>query len=94
MTMGLPVIDLEVFHKNGYMRKQCKVSGLWFWTSDESRETCGDTHEDEYTFIGQPLIEGFNQRGKALKDSMRESFLSFFETNEHSRINPYPVLAR
>lgn len=93
-VMGLPPIELEVFQENGYFRRQCKVSGLWFWTCDQSRETCGDTEQDEYTFIGEPIISGFSQRGRELKNSMRESFLSFFENNNHSRIEPYPVLAR
>ena len=92
--MSLPPIDLDVFHQNGYVRKQCRVTSLWFWTSDPQRETCGDTSEDEYTFIGAPLIGGFEQRGKALKDAMREAFLGFFEDVEHTRIDPYPVLAR
>ena len=92
--MALPPIDLAVFHDNGYVRKQCRVTSLWFWTCDEARETCGDTPEDEYTFIGAPLIDGFSQRGKALKDAMREAFLGFFEQRDHVRIAPYPVLAR
>ena len=92
--MALPPIDLAVFHHNGFVRKQCTVTDLWFWTSDEHRTTCGDTSEDEYTFIGAPLISGFDQRGKALKDAMREAFLSFFENVDHTRIDPYPVLAR
>ena len=92
--MSLPAIDLAVFHDNGYVRRQCRITNLWFWTNDESRTTCGDTHEDEYTFIGKPLIAGFEQRGKALKDAMREAFLSFFESYDHHRVHPYPVLAR
>ena len=92
--MGLPPIDLSVFHDNGYVRKQCRVTGLWFWSTDLDRDTCGDTSEDEYTFIGKPLISGFSSRGKELKDSMREAFLSFFENVGHSRVMPYPVLAR
>lgn len=92
--MSLPAIDLAVFHQNGYVRKQCRVTSLWFWTSDTERDTCGDTTEDEYTFIGAPLIDGFTQRGKALKDAMREAFLQFFEDVDHARIDPYPVLAR
>jgi len=83
-----------VFHENGYVRKQCRVTNLWFWTTDQSRDTCGDTSEDEYTFIGKPLIQGYEMRGKDLKDSMREAFLQFFENVEHTRIAPYPVLAR
>ena len=92
--MTLPAIDLKVFHSAGYQRKQCTVTSLWFWTADENRTTCGDSTEDEYTFIGSPLIEGYPQRGKALKDAMRETFLSFFEGSGHHRIDPYPVLAR
>lgn len=92
--MSLPPIDLAVFRNNGYVRKQCRVTSLWFWTTDDERDTCGDTSEDEYTFIGAPLIDGFDQRGKALKDAMREAFLGFFEDVEHTRIDPYPVLAR
>ena len=92
--MSLPPIDLAVFHDHGYVRRQCRITDLWFWTCDDQRTTCGDTHEDEYTFIGKPLIAGYDQRGKALKDAMRESFLSFFETHDHHRVEPYPVLAR
>ncbi|MDG1538755.1 MAG: alanine--tRNA ligase [Candidatus Poseidonia sp.] len=92
--MALPPIDLAVFHENGYVRRQCRVTSLWFWTTDPKRDTCGDTSEDEYSFIGAPLIAGYEQRGKALKDAMREAFLSFFEASTHTRIQPYPVLAR
>ena len=92
--MSMAPIDLEVFHENGYIRKQCRVTGLWFWTSDHNRETCGDTSEDEYTFIGSPLISGYDMRGKDLKDAMREAFLGFFEDRQHTRIDPYPILAR
>jgi alanyl-tRNA synthetase len=92
--MGLPPINLAVFQNEGYVRKQCRITDLWFWTTDTSRDTCGDSTEDEYTFIGAPLIEGFSMRGKELKDAMREAFLNFFENVEHTRVEPYPVLAR
>ncbi len=92
--MGLPPIDLAVFHNAGFERRQCRITQLWFWTTDKNRDTCGDTSEDEYTFIGAPLIKGFDMRGKALKDAMREAFLKFFEDVQHTRIEPYPVLAR
>ena len=74
-AMGLPPIELQVFKDNGYFRKQCRVTDLWFWTCDESRDTCGDTEEDEYTFIGNPIIDGYKLLGRDLKDSMREAFL-------------------
>ena len=94
MILGLPPTDLQVFHDNGYTRRQCRVTNLWFWTCDPHRDTCGDTEEDEYTFIGAPIISGFTQSGRELKDAMREAFISFLEEREHTRIEPYPVLAR
>jgi len=93
-VMGLAAIELPFFTDNGFVRKQCVVSGLYFWTRDGDRETCGDTELDEYSFIGNPLIKGFSERGAALKDRMRETFLDFFAQREHSRVEPYPVLAR
>ena len=54
-----------------------RVTGLWFWSCDADRDTCGDTEEDEYTFIGAPIIDGFTQRGRELKDIMREEFIGF-----------------
>ncbi|MEE2747471.1 MAG: alanine--tRNA ligase [Candidatus Thermoplasmatota archaeon] len=92
--MAFGDIDIPYFHEEGFVRKVCKVTNLWFWTRDHSRETSGDTTEDEYTFIGAPIIEGYPQRGKALKDAMRETFLGYFEEHEHSRVSPYPVIAR
>ncbi len=98
LTGGLGVafgdIDIPFFHEQGFTRKRCTVSNLWFWTRDGTRETSGDTVEDEYTFIGKPLIRGFPERGKALKNRMRACFLSFFEEHGHTRLDPYPVIAR
>ncbi|MED5273912.1 MAG: alanine--tRNA ligase [Candidatus Thermoplasmatota archaeon] len=92
MTFGEIVIPF--WEESGHALQICRVSGLRFWTRDPSRDTCGDTSEDPYTFIGSPIIDGFESRGKQLKDEMREVFLSFFEKRGHSRIDPYPVIAR
>ena len=92
--MGLGAIELPFFNENGFIRRKCIESGLYFWTRDESRETCGDTSRDEYSFIGKPMISGYTERGMALKGKMRETFISFFERRGHSRVSPYPVLAR
>ena len=92
MTWG--DVDIPFFHEAGFERRACRVTGLWFWSRDSDRQTCGDTVEDEYTFIGNPLISGFPERGRALKDRMREAFLSYFEAQNHSRVDPYPVIAR
>ena len=92
--MGFGDINIPYWEESGHMLKICKVTGLRFWTRDINRETCGDTNEDPYTFIGNPIIEGFDSRGKQLKDEMRETFLAFFDSRGHTRIDPYPVIAR
>ena len=92
--MAFGDIDIPYFHEQGFVRKVCRVTNLWFWTRDETRETSGDTTEDEYTFIGNPSIQGFDQRGPALKDSIRSAFRSFFEARGHTHVDRYPVLAR
>ena len=92
--MAFGDIESPYFNENGFVRKKCRVSDLWFWTRDHERTTSGDTDEDEYTFIGNPLVKGFNQRGKALKDAMRSTFLQFFADRSHAPIQPYPIVAR
>ncbi len=87
-------IDIPFFAEAGFTRRACRVTNLWFWSRDPGRETCGDTVEDEYTFIGAPIIPGFPERGRALKDRMREAFLSYFEQHGHTRVAPNPVIAR
>ena len=87
-------VHIPFWDESGHMRRTCSVTGLYFWTRDKNRTTSGDTHEDPYTFIGSPIIDGFSMRGKELKDSMRSSFLDYFSENSHSQIDPYPVIAR
>ena len=87
-------IHIPYWEEAGFIRRTCRVTGQYFWTRDPLRDTCGDSTEDSYTFIGSPIIDGFSMRGKPLKDAMREMFLNFFENKEHTRIDPYPVIAR
>jgi len=92
--MAFGETNIPFWQESGHSCRECTVTGLRFWSRDPSRTTSGDTVEDSYTFIGNPIIEGFPMRGKALKDAMRETFLDYFEQRGHARINPYPVLAR
>jgi alanyl-tRNA synthetase len=87
-------VHIPFWEESGHLRRTCSVTGLHFWTRDVSRTTSGDTHEDPYTFIGSPIIDGFPMRGKSLKDAMRTSFLNYFSNNNHTLIEPYPVIAR
>ena len=92
--MAFGETNIPFWQESGHSCRECTVTGLRFWSRDPSRTTSGDTVEDSYTFIGNPIIEGFPMRGKVLKDAMRETFLDFFEQRGHARIDPYPVLAR
>ena len=92
--MAFGETNIPFWEESGHSCRVCSVTGLRFWSRDENRTTSGDTVEDSYTFIGNPIIKGFSMRGKELKDAMRETFLDYFEQRGHARIDPYPVLAR
>ena len=92
--MAFGETNIPFWQESGHSCRECTVTGLRFWSRDPSRTTSGDTVEDSYTFIGNPIIEGFPMRGKPLKDAMRETFLDYFEQRGHARIDPYPILAR
>ena len=84
--------DLPFFRQEGFVRKHCPKCGEWYWTQNEQQETCGESSSDEcgyYTFINNPATK----KSFSLSE-MREAFLSFFEKNGHTRIKPYPVVAR
>ena len=76
--------DLKYFHDNGYYRKKCEKCGDYYWTLDKDSNICGDKPCVDYSFIGNPL----GKKPMSLTE-VRESFLSFFEKNKHTRIK-YP----
>ncbi|MUV87880.1 alanine--tRNA ligase [Natronomonas sp. CBA1123] len=80
--------QLEYFHDEGFVRKECPSCGAHFWTRDEERELCGEPPCADYEFIDEP---GFEDEYSL--EEMREAFLSFFEEHGHERIDPYPVAA-
>ncbi|WP_158058648.1 alanine--tRNA ligase [Halorussus halophilus] len=79
---------LDYFEENDFVRKECSECGAHFWTRDHDRETCGEPPCETYQFIDDP---GFPE--SYTLEEMREAFLSFFEENDHERIEPYPVAA-
>ncbi len=84
--------QLPFFKQEGFVRKHCPKCGEYFWTQNADQETCGESGSDEcgcYTFLGNPATSK-----KFSLSEMREAFLSFFEKNGHTRIKPYPVVAR
>jgi len=84
--------DLQFFKEEGFVRKRCPKCGKYFWTLNPKHETCGEATSDGcsfYTFINNPPTK----KSYSLSQ-MREAFLSFFEKHGHTRIKPYPVVAR
>jgi alanyl-tRNA synthetase len=80
--------QLEYFKTHGLTRNTCKKCGAAFWTRQPEKDICGDAPCETYNFIGTPVFR------KHSVDEMREAFLSFFERNNHTRIDRYPVVAR
>lgn len=78
-------LDLRYFHENNYIRKKCASCGSYFWTLDANAVYCGDQPCVKFSFIGNPL----GKKTFSLRD-VRESFLSFFERNNHQRLH-FPV---
>ena len=84
--------SLPFFKEEGYVRKRCPRCGKYFWTQNLAQENCGEATSEGcafYTFINNPPTK----KSYSLRE-MREAFLSFFEKNGHTRIKPYPVVAR
>ena len=91
-TFPAEAYQLPFFKEEGFIRKHCLRCGEWFWTQNAKQETCGESGSDEcgcYTFLDNPAT-----KKKFTLAEMREAFLSFFEKNGHTRIKPYPVVAR
>ena len=80
--------QLEYFKTQGMTRKVCRRCGAAFWTRNPDLDVCGDAPCETYNFIGNPVFR------RHTVDEMREAFLSFFEQNNHTRIDRYPVVAR
>ncbi len=84
--------SVPFFQEEDYVRKLCPKCGEHFWTQKSEQETCQEATPEGcalYTFINDAPT-----RRKYSFNDMREAFLAFFEKQGHSRIRPYPVVAR
>ncbi|MGP6206543.1 alanine--tRNA ligase [Cuniculiplasma sp. SKW3] len=84
----IPEFAIPFFQNNSFERKKCIKCGMWFWTQDSNRKTCGDPPCDEYGFIGNPV-----GNKKMSIDQVREAFFNYFK-KDHGLIKPYPVVPR
>ena len=82
-------LTLAFFAREGYTRRPCESCGKWFWSQDTTARRCGDNPCVQYSFIGAPLTgKRFDLR------ALREDYLAFFEARGHTRVKPFPVIAR
>lgn len=81
--------SLDFFRERGYIRRECRVCGEFFWAVDQDRNICGESPCEEYKFVGKNVT-----KKKLDVRSSRETFLRFFERRGHEIIKPYPVVAR
>ncbi len=70
-----------------FQERYCESCGSKFWTRD-TQDTCGDAPCAPYSFINAPVLHARDL------DSMRETYLTFFERHGHARVAAYPVIAR
>ncbi len=80
---------VELFEKEGFIRKSCKTCKQFFWTLDDNRSHCPVHAEDTYSFIGNPPTQKRFDYTQAWKEVE-----SFFVKNGHTSVNRYPVVCR
>jgi len=80
---------LDFFKENGFVRKQCKNCGKFFWTLDSDIELCGDSSCVPYGFLGNPPTKkklDYIETWKTIE--------KFFVKNDHTSIKRYPTICR
>ncbi|MDG6985627.1 MAG: alanine--tRNA ligase [Nitrososphaerota archaeon] len=80
---------VDLFRREGFVRRRCESCGKYFWTLDEERKRCDDQPCSPYTFIGDPPASkrfGYVDAWKAVE--------SFFAKNGHAIVKRYPVVSR
>ena len=80
---------VELFKREGFVRKKCVSCGRYFWTLESSRDKCDDQPCSPYSFIGNPPTARSFDRISAWKE-----IEDFFVKNGHKSIKRYPVVSR
>lgn len=73
--------------EKGFVRRQCKKCGRFFWTLEHDREICADSSCVGFGFIGRKT------KGYGYVETWRE-IEKYFEKHGHKSIARYPVVAR
>ena len=80
---------VDLFKREGFVRKKCQNCGRYFWTLDPERKRCDDQPCSPYSFIGDPPTS------KKLDEvGSWKSIERFFVNNRHASVKRYPVVSR
>ncbi len=80
---------VALFEKEGFKRKSCSQCKRFFWTIDDTNNSCPDHAENSYSFISDPPTSKRFDYTQAWKEVE-----SFFVQNGHKSVNRYPVVCR
>jgi len=80
---------VDLFKREGFMRKKCQNCGRFFWTLDPERKRCDDQPCSPYSFIGDPPTSKKLDEVGSWKAIER-----FFVKKGHSSVKRYPVVSR
>ena len=80
---------VDLFRREGFLRKKCESCGKFFWTLDPERRRCDDQPCSPYSFIGSPpTSKKFSYVGAW------DAVESFFARKGHAIVKRYPVVSR
>src|SRR6266568_2161163 len=80
---------IPFFTEQNFTRRKCPNCGSYFWSQNPNQTTCGEAPCAPYTFIGSPPTTR-----RYTVPEMRIQFMDYFADNGHTRIPPYPIVAR
>ncbi|MCX8191228.1 MAG: alanine--tRNA ligase-related protein, partial [Nitrososphaerales archaeon] len=81
--------QVELFIKEGFIRRQCPKCGKYYWTLNPDQDTCPDQPCQPYTFIDDPPT---NKRFNYI-EAWRQ-IEEFFVKNGHTSVKRDPVVCR
>ncbi len=87
--IGPEEFAIPLFKEQGFTRRKCPSCGSNFWSQDSDQQTCGESPCTPYTFIGSPPT-----KRRYTVPEMRIQFMDYFADKGHTRIPPYPIVAR
>jgi len=80
---------VKLFEEEGWIRKQCKHCGKFFWTLEKLQEICNDASCRTYDFIGRPPTKKRMNYFEVWK-----SIEKYFVKNKHKSLPMFPVVCR